>query len=855
MKTGALLVAFWSVLIVTTGTCEAGSKGFPLLDGARKATLVAKLHEGTTLQSFIEKSTGVKLPLIRESTAKLAEIKYPLFVGDTKKAQEVLGKELAELDSDGYIIYVTQDFAIVTGGKSSHACRWAEVQLLRDYMGINQYILHELGTVIPKHKQVIIPPFKKVYEPAFKSRYMSGYSGGPGGDLRFWRLRRRYQFHHMLNKIISYKKYTKTNPEFFPIIKGKRFLPIEGTNWQPRVSDPGVVKVTIDYVRDYFDKNPGSESISLGVNDGAGWCESEESKKHDGPVVELPGFSGKYSVRYWGYVNKVAKALNETHPGKMIGALAYSHVLLPPRDFKLEDNVIPYLTSHRADYWDEEFKKTDKKLMEIWGKKATQIGLYEYFYGQGFSVPRIYNKYFAEAMQYAAKQGASGFYAEAYNQWGLDGPKQWIAEKVLWDPDVDVDALLTEWCRGMFPGAAKEMQAYFERCESYWIKNNHLTGKGNWGYRLMSRPEQMDIYQPEDIKALREFFDAAFKKAGSDIEKERIEYFSSTFKITELRCSLHHLFKKPLNLLKDKADIKKVLVAYLEALRDAPSEDPKAYADKIAAAKDGRFRQGPPVGASANVLIKLINEIAWVEVHKALKGGERNIDVLKTLAKKSMRDALPENLKGKPWTEKGLKEIDPLLSRITIAKRIKTPPVIDGNVTDSAWGFVKHNPWYGWKSGRKKKHYTDFAVCHDGKYLYVALWCMQDNLEKQRKVTKYKYPAWRFASVECFFNPDRRDADKKEVPAYQAIPAYGGGFWERGDHVAEYAVTDNGKDMWSAEMRIPLDKIKMPIEKFPYLRMNFVRNVSFPPTDDNTGWFLTVKAHASPLARGWLVFE
>jgi len=42
---------------------------------------------------------------------------------------------------------------------------------------------------------------------------------------------------------------------------------------------------------------------------------------------------------------------------------------------------------------------------------------------------------------------------------------------------------------------------------------------------------------------------------------------------------------------------------------------------------------------------------------------------------------------------------------------------------------------------------------------------------------------------------------------------------------------------------------------YNFLRLNFVRNMQYPPDDRNTGWFLTTGAHSSPLSRGYLIFE
>jgi hypothetical protein len=104
-------------------------------------------------------------------------------------------------------------------------------------------------------------------------------------------------------------------------------------------------------------------------------------------------------------------------------------------------------------------------------------------------------------------------------------------------------------------------------------------------------------------------------------------------------------------------------------------------------------------------------------------------------------------------------------------------------------------------------------------------------------------------------NPDERDADKELVKMFQTIPAYGGGLWERVQRATEkYAITDNGKDLYQIEFALSFKKLRMNPTEFPYLRVNFIRNIK-GGGHSGLGWFPSSGAHASYAARGWLVFH
>src|SRR5262249_55907982 len=61
------------------------------------------------------------------------------------------------------------------------------------------------------------------------------------------------------------------------------------------------------------------------------------------------------------------------------------------------------------------------------------------------------------------KAGATSFDAESGNNWGVHGRGYYVANKLLWNPEADVDALLADFYEKAFGPGAAAMKRYYER--------------------------------------------------------------------------------------------------------------------------------------------------------------------------------------------------------------------------------------------------------------------------------------------------------------------------------------------------------------------------------------------------------
>ncbi|HOJ39452.1 MAG TPA: DUF4838 domain-containing protein [bacterium] len=849
------------------------SASFTLVDGEKCATIVVpdntvvSRKPAELLQKMVERSTGRKLAIVPEKEYQPLSGSPAIFVGRTDRGLSLFGKRLAGLDRDSYLVAVKPGETFLIGA-SDYSCLWAVGDFLREYLGIDSYFPADCGLVVPRHSRVVIPTGIRVEEPAFKSRAFSALNTNRG--LRSlpempWRLHSghgRYAFHHNLHSFITVEEFGQTHPEYFPFRDGRRQIVSSSAAASPCLSNPEVVRIVIDKCRKYFDTHPEAESISLGMTDG-GWCECESCRALDSPSITVAGRQTPRSGRYYHFVNQVAAAIAQSHPGKFVGVLGYAGAEFPPA-FRVERNIIPYLCYSRANWYNPEARKLDLEVTKAWLERVDRIGVYEYLYGAPYSVPRLYTRHLAEFLRFVASRcPGSGFYAEIYANHGLDGPKAWLTEKLLWNPKQNPERLLRTWCQAVFQEAAGPMERYFRGLEDTWNRNGMKAGPSLGKLALYGDDKQLEIFAPEDVAARWKDIEAARRLARSEEVRERIEYFASTFRITELTVQQYHAYKRARQLLAEGADGKTLLAALIEGDRKAPREDVKAYIEKIQKGDPTKFLGGVEIKSGAELSRQVVLKLAWSKVLAALQSGEREAGRLKVLAQEAIKGAAGD------WQDevacRRLEELLSMAGRITVARRVSQPPEIDGQANEAAWQWHEDRPWFAWKSGQVSQLKTEYSFLWDENFLYIGFRCQQPDIAQQPSCQGYGAPAWKYPSVEIFLNPDASQAELADAINYQEAPvdrtrlmqviiAHGGGLWERDQQaVAAYAASSD-KNGWQAELKIAWSRLRFGPDRYRFLRLNMVRNVG---TGGHTGiaWFPSTGAHASYESRGWLLFE
>lgn len=491
----------------------------------------------TMLADYVKRSSGATLTVIGEEDVAAKEAAAVIHVGcdEYAKGLRLFGDDL---DDDGFVVRAVGGQNVVIAGPTAWGTEFGVCEFLERYVGVRWLMPGPDGDDVPEHETIDVPAGVDVCsEPAFFSRQFSGLVGGAQTTwARRNRMHGRVEFHHNLHRLFPPETYTKTHPEFFPERDGKRYFPATNNThgWQPCFSADGIVEEAISNICRYFDTHPDAVSYSLGVIDSSGHCQCAACQAQD---PDKPNFLGRRDVsdRYYAWCNKVVEGVLKKYPDKFFGCLAYSEVAQPPSRVKVQPRIIPYMTYDRMKWVDPELRAEGERMTEWWHEVSPVVGWYDYIYGTPYCVPRVWFHHMAAYYRFGLAHGVRAMYAEAYPNWG-EGPKLYVALKLLWDPDADVDALLDDWyVRAVGQDAANDLAKYYALWEDFWTRrildSQWFTPGGQ--YLRFNNPSYLADVTDEDIKRSRQLLENAVRKAGTDSQKARAALLLRAFEYYE----------------------------------------------------------------------------------------------------------------------------------------------------------------------------------------------------------------------------------------------------------------------------------------------------------------------------------
>lgn len=513
-----------------------------IADGGKATVVIAfpdqpaveEREASAELMTYLGKMTGGAFEQVAE---KDSQGKPAILLGATAAAAKA-GLSAEKMDRDGFIIKVEGGSLFIVGHDAT-ATELGVHYFLQRYAGVRWYIPLEIGEHIPSRPTFTVSDkLDDRQEPAWQSRLWSSVSRmDPMWEKRNL-CRARYNFHHNLLNVLKPSLVYDQHPEWFPLINGQRIpKPADDAHsWQPNFASREMAAWVAQQIIAYFDANPTATSYSLGINDvgDGGYCQCPDCQALDDKAKPTFRDRPNYSNRVFTFMNRVAEITSQKYPDKLLGCLAYANCEEVP-SFPVHPNIIPYLTNDRAQWRDRAFKKQDQDLLRRWAKAARQLGVYDYYYGSGFVIPRFFPSVSGESIKFCHSVGVRAWYAEIYSNWGLDGCKAWLASQLLWDVKQDPKKLVDEYYTNFFGAAKRPMRKYWDRCEQIWMRQS---GPGVW-FKGFFDIKQMDMFPPEVCAELRGYLDQAARLANTDLLRQRVKLYSDGFHYTELYSGIY----------------------------------------------------------------------------------------------------------------------------------------------------------------------------------------------------------------------------------------------------------------------------------------------------------------------------
>ncbi len=457
------------------------------------------------VQSYLEKSLDIKLPIVSETNAEGKCI----YIGKTTYAKNANAEGKSK---ENWIIKMHKGSLILTGGKDKgdRGIIYSAYHFLEENVGVRWWNPFE-EDVLKLDTLEIAEDFYKDGTPHFPYRkpYMDSQSGtenfshmartrtnvvsplddnipdgvyDPGvrkyGDVLTMG---RPHHVHTMGKYFPPDQYFDKHPEWFAWnekekkhLKEGHFCFSNEEFYQELLGKLlGFMKEDERLAKETGVELPTYYSFSLDDKDASYYfCQCPKCKA----ILEKSGYSG-YVLNF---VNRVAREVKKQHPWARIETLGYVIFSEPPKDDTVpEENVVIRLAADRSDIihgFEEPWNRVYLRWLREWSEKCKVNGakmhIYQYMYNIQIHGPFPIFWRLQSFVKNYAKYGVEGIFSETQNStadcWDLN---KYIFSHLLEDPDCDVDALVTDFTNRYYGKAGKYVKEYLEVIRAALTRN------------------------------------------------------------------------------------------------------------------------------------------------------------------------------------------------------------------------------------------------------------------------------------------------------------------------------------------------------------------------------------------------
>ncbi len=575
-------VIIFSSIALTLLICITGcfTRQLVLIDKGKANSIIVIPQKATEreeavakdLQRILKKMSNCDLPIISETGSLKGNL---IQIGQTQDAQRLLN--LKEMDDGSFKIKVSRE-SLMLSGKNDDGTEFAVYAFLEKYLNTRWFWPGETGEVVPKRQTISVGHINDYEKPDFIWR-----DRGPGGalwgategptemhdrarlmgitkkhqdEVKLWEKRNKWggikiYGGHILSEIFPPEEYAKTHPEYYALVNGKRTPPDDNYDYkhgaQICTTNPEVLKIAVEFARNFFDKHPDYDGLNMSMNDGGpGFCECESCRaldigklntQPDIAVQEAREINSKNTVitdRIFTFYNQVTEDLQKTHPGKHIICLAYSRYSDTPVEVEIHPYLIPqYCLWSAYKHSNPEIKQKHQEIVESWSSLADEMGIYEYYInGSWPGMYRLIVPFLSESIKKLHEQGVRLYQTQSGDEFAINGLNYYVAGKLLWDASLDTEEILNDFYQKAFGKSADDMRNFHQRLSKAWAEATREGDDISSHYR--NNTQLFNYLSPQLIKACSDDLENAIKSADNEFVLERINFFKKGLYFTKL---------------------------------------------------------------------------------------------------------------------------------------------------------------------------------------------------------------------------------------------------------------------------------------------------------------------------------
>lgn len=480
---------------------------------------------------------------LRRCIQVMADVELPLtrVVADADRAISLrIDTETAWPHVDSYRLRTSRHGLVEILSGTVDGLRHGVYGLLTDHLDCHWFLPRELGEVIPRSGEAVIGQVDEIRTPSFFS--VSGMSWGqyPRWDRRNRSIinRGRMSFGHAWNRyIVPSKKAYEAHPEWWARDRRgnvrhmfRRYIRTNFCSSNPDVLDIVAKKVNATL------RKPGSLVASLDPNDNAPFCLCDTCLAIDRQYgIENPN-GRRITDRLLHFSKEIYDRLEPENRGKYLGILVYStQTELPVSAVPHKNHTalicnMPGKFDHTRPFTDPTSPQNRRflRLIKGWGKLLTQFGFYDYYGHWRYFGPWALVHKMREDLPAFRDLGGTYLMIEAQPNFSMQGLNLYVAGRLAWDVDADVDVLLEELFEKYYGPASSSMRSFWLTTERYYalasagtnpwsrINANRQMWKELTGYLAAAEAAVSDSDQifKDRIIFVRDGFDYAIDRHG-----------------------------------------------------------------------------------------------------------------------------------------------------------------------------------------------------------------------------------------------------------------------------------------------------------------------------------------------------
>ncbi|MEA1951996.1 MAG: DUF4838 domain-containing protein [Planctomycetota bacterium] len=492
------------------------------------------------LVEVIRLSTGAELKLAEQ----MPPAKQPAIVIGDCEASRQAGIDATQIPLEGFVVKTARHRVYLVGssreypsGNANESTTWAVVDFLERFVGVRWYWpIKADGRSIVKTDSLSVPPVHYTDAPVFQFRdYWPGNISTRG-------LQGIVDEEKMRPPLVQLRKGTS-----WPwTMRSCHSLPVSA---ERTIGSQQLLDYMLKGCQEVWDKNnpswPGlkvagrpfvyRDAVFVSYLDHSVKTEHihESWRKH----IRKGGSAWDRASHLMGlFVQQLAEQVAQRWPDKRVVYLPYWHYLMCP-DLTFPDNLevevaltttdgMPGMTERRK-------RQMNERNIRAWHEKAGgKITLWNYMHTVRTAGPAQF-PYLIQEFHRKHRPLIAGSFVNGVGEtkeWATLAPSAYVYMKVLWNPDVDVTAILDEWCRRQFGAAGDTTRELLQMMINRWEKtrwtvplsqSRGLSGDG----KIFS-----ETWPPHVVRRMKELVAKAMDQLKNDTRaRKRLDYWLFSF--------------------------------------------------------------------------------------------------------------------------------------------------------------------------------------------------------------------------------------------------------------------------------------------------------------------------------------